>query len=126
MEYQLSWLATLIVFIPLTGWIMVSASPLGNGTLYFGLFDWPNLPLFTGMTRAQLHPMHETWETVHVVLAWSAIVLIPLHVGAALYHHFWRGDTVLRRMLPDRMTDLLDKSFELYQRVARLDALKQE
>jgi len=90
----------LIVFIPLTGWIMVSASPLGNGTLYFGLFDWPNLPLFTGMTRAELHPMRETFETAHVILAWSAIVLVPLHVGAALYHHFWRGDTVLRRMVP--------------------------
>ena len=71
-----------------------------SGTLYFGLFDWPNLPLFTGLPRAQLRPMHETWETVHVVLAWSAIVLVPLHVGAALYHHFWRGDPVLRRMLP--------------------------
>jgi regulator of CtrA degradation len=28
--------------------------------------------------------------------------------------------------LPDTMTDLLDKSFELYQRVARLDALSAE
>jgi cytochrome b561 len=90
----------LIVFIPLTGWIMVSASPLGNGTLYFGLFEWPNLPLFTGMSRAELRPMHETFETAHVILAWSAIVLVPLHVSAALYHHFWRGDTVLKRMLP--------------------------
>jgi cytochrome b561 len=90
----------LILFIPLTGWIMVSASPLGNGTLYFGLFDWPNLPLFTGMTRPQLHSMHETWESVHVFLAWSAIVLVPIHVLAALYHQFWRGDTVLKRMLP--------------------------
>jgi cytochrome b561 len=90
----------LIVFIPLTGYIMVSASPLGNGTSYFGLFDWPNLPLFTGMTREQLHPIHETWEDIHVYLAWSAIVLIPIHVGAALYHYFMRRDTVLQRMMP--------------------------
>ncbi len=82
----------LIVFIPLTGYIMVSASPLGNPTSYFFLFDWPNLPLFTGMTREQLHPIHETWETAHVYLAWSAIVLIPIHISAALYHHFWRRD----------------------------------
>jgi len=90
----------LIVAIPLTGYIMVSASPLGNGTSYFGLFDWPNLPLFTGMTREQLHPIHETWEDIHVYLAWSAIVLIPIHVGAALYHYFMRRDTVLQRMVP--------------------------
>jgi cytochrome b561 len=90
----------LIVFIPLTGWIMVSASALGNPTSYFGLFDWPNLPLFTGMTREQLHPVHETWETAHVILAWSAIVLVPLHVLAALYHYFFRHDSVLQRMWP--------------------------
>jgi len=88
----------LIIAIPLTGYIMVSASPLGNGTSYFFLFDWPNLPLFTGMTRAQLHPIHETWETAHVVLAWSAIVLVPIHIGAALYHGLIRRDGVLSRM----------------------------
>ncbi|MEJ1969869.1 MAG: cytochrome b [Rhizomicrobium sp.] len=90
----------LIVFIPLTGWIMVSASPLGNGTLYFGLFDWPNLPLFTGVPRAELRPYHELFETGHVYLAWSAIVLVPIHVVAALYHHALRRDDVLKRILP--------------------------
>jgi len=90
----------LIVAIPLTGYIMVSASPLGNGTDYFGLFTWPNLPLFAGMTREQLHPIHETWEDVHVYLAWSAIVLIPIHVLAALYHGILRRDGVLSRMMP--------------------------
>jgi len=90
----------LIVFIPLTGYIMVSASPLGNGTDYFGLFTWPNLPLFTGMTREQLHPIHETWESAHVILAWSAIVLIPIHIGAALYHGIIRRDGVFSRMVP--------------------------
>lgn len=90
----------LIVFIPLTGWIMASASTLGNATQYFGLFDWPNLPFFQGMARAQIVPWHEAFEEMHAILAWSAIVLIPLHVLAALYHHFLRRDDVLRRMLP--------------------------
>jgi len=95
----------LIVFIPLTGWLMVSASPLGNPTSYFGLFDWPNLPLFAGMTREQLHPIHETWETAHVVLAWSAIVLVPIHILAALYHGLIRRDGVLSRMVPGTKTE---------------------
>jgi len=90
----------LIIFIPLTGYIMVSASPLGNPTSYFFLFDWPNLPLFTGMTREQLHPIHETWESAHVILAWSAIVLVPIHIMAALYHGMIRRDGVLSRMVP--------------------------
>lgn len=90
----------LIVFIPLSGWLLASASPLGNGTLYFGLFHWPNLPLFTGMPRAELKPYHEFFDSTHVVLAWSAIVLLPIHVGAALYHQFLRRDDVLKRMVP--------------------------
>ena len=90
----------LIIFIPLSGWLMVSASPLGNGTNYFGLFIWPNLPFYAGQTRAQLHSVHEVYEAVHVYLAWTAIVLVPIHVIAALYHHFLRGDNVLRRMVP--------------------------
>ena len=90
----------LIVFIPLSGYVMVSASPLGNGTLFYGLFTWPNLPFFAGMTREALHPLHETLVTTHVLLAWSAIVLLPIHILAALYHQFVRGDDVLRRMIP--------------------------
>ena len=95
----------LIVFIPLTGWLVVSASPLGNGSLYFGLFIWPNLPFFAGMTREALRPIHELFGTTHVFLAWSAIVLIPIHVGAALYHQFLRRDDVFRRMLPGTQVD---------------------
>jgi cytochrome b561 len=90
----------LIILIPLSGWLFVSASPLGNGTSYFGLFDWPNLGFFAGQTRAQLHATREMYQTTHVLLAWSAIVLVPIHVLAALYHHFLRGDDVLRRMVP--------------------------
>ena len=37
---------------------------------------------------------------VHVYLAWSLLVLIGLHVAAALYHYFGRRDRVLQRMLP--------------------------
>ncbi|HEX4302270.1 MAG TPA: cytochrome b [Rhizomicrobium sp.] len=90
----------LMIVIPLTGWLLVSASPLGNPTNYFWLFGWPNLPFFTGMTRAALHPLHDLFGTTHVVLAWLSIAAILLHVGAALYHHFLRRDDVLRRMLP--------------------------
>lgn len=90
----------LIIVIPLSGWIFTSASPLGNGTSFFGLFTWPNLPFFAGETRAQLRPVHDTFNTMHVYLAWSAIVLLPIHVAAALYHHFLRGDDALRRMVP--------------------------
>lgn len=82
-------LYVLIVAIPLTGWLMVSTSRLGLATPYFFLFDWPNLPRIGD---------HEQWEDIHSFLAWSAIVLVPLHVAGAFYHQFVRRDRVLAQM----------------------------
>jgi cytochrome b561 len=93
-------LYVLIVAIPFSGWLMVSASPLGNSTPYFFLFGWPNLPFFAGMTREAVHPYREFYETIHVWLAWSAIVLVPIHVLAALYHQFVLRDHLLARIVP--------------------------
>jgi cytochrome b561 len=90
----------LIIAIPLSGWIMVSASRLGLPTSYFGLFQWPNLPLFVDLTNQQKHAWHETFESTHSILAWSMIVLIPIHVTGALWHQFFRRDDVLKRMIP--------------------------
>ncbi|HWA90815.1 MAG TPA: cytochrome b [Rhizomicrobium sp.] len=81
----------LIVAIPLTGWLMVSTSRLGLPTPYFFLFDWPNLPRIGE---------HEQWEDIHSLLAWSAIVLVTLHVAGALYHLAIRRDGAFQKMLP--------------------------
>ncbi|MBV8976558.1 MAG: cytochrome b [Alphaproteobacteria bacterium] len=84
-------LYVLIVIIPLSGWLMVSASRHPVPTPYFFLFDWPNLPKVAD---------HELLVDTHAFLAWSAIVLVPLHVAGALYHRYWRRDQVLAQMLP--------------------------
>jgi len=90
----------LILVIPFTGWLLVSASPLGLPTMYFGWFAWPDLPGFADMTRAAKHVYQHNFGAAHVFLAWSAIVLIPIHILGALYHHFLRRDDVLKRMFP--------------------------
>ena len=36
----------------------------------------------------------------HGIIGWTIVVLVCIHVLAALYHHFIRRDDVLRRMLP--------------------------
>ncbi len=90
----------LIVAIPLAGWLLVSSGSMGHGTPVFGLFDWPAFPWLSEMTRSVAHPYHEFFDTAHVWMAWAMIVLVPLHILAALYHHFIRGDNVLIRMLP--------------------------
>ncbi|HEX3664983.1 MAG TPA: cytochrome b [Rhizomicrobium sp.] len=89
----------LIIAIPLTGWALVSASPLGLPTNYFGLFHWPGIPFLTDLTRAQKMPLRHEFFAMHFYLAISALVLVPLHIAGALYHQF-RGEDVLRRMLP--------------------------
>lgn len=36
---------------------------------------------------------------LHSLLSWTLLALVLLHAGAALWHHFWRRDQVLRRMI---------------------------
>jgi cytochrome b561 len=90
----------LIIAVPLFGWATVSASPRGTPTMYFGLFHWPHLPLLSTLPRAAKREYTEMLGGIHGYLAYSALGLLLLHVSAALWHHFARRDTVLRRMLP--------------------------
>ena len=39
-------------------------------------------------------------KEVHGALGWTLLLLVLIHVGAALRHHFLLKDEVLRRMLP--------------------------
>lgn len=80
----------LMLAMPLTGWIMASAGkyPLS----WFGLFDWPKLPV----TRES--PLYGIAHEGHELLGWLTLALVVLHVGAALRHHFLLKDNVLRRM----------------------------
>ncbi len=93
-------LYVLIVAIPLSGWLYVSASPLGLPTMFFGQFAWPNIPFLADLPRAQKIPLGHEFHSIHSFLAWSAIVLIPIHIMGALYHQFVRHDEVLARMIP--------------------------
>lgn len=36
---------------------------------------------------------------LHSLLSWTLLVVAIVHATAALWHHFWRGDEVLRRMI---------------------------
>ena len=90
----------LIIAIPLSGWLLVSSSPLGLPTMYFGWFAWPELPYFSDLPRAAKKIWVGKFDAVHIYLAWSAIVLVPIHILGALYHQFVRRDEVMGRMLP--------------------------
>ncbi len=89
----------LMVAMPLTGWLMVSANPK-YPTVFFGMFEVPFIPMPNGIDPKETHEMFETY---HLYLAYGAIVLILGHAAAALKHHFVDRDDVLRRMLPVRV-----------------------
>ncbi len=86
--------------LPLTGWALVSASVLEIPSMPFDLFVMPNLPV------AVSNADEAWWRAAHAYLAYAAIVLVVVHVLAALRHHFWLKDTVLTRMIsPSRQSD---------------------
>jgi cytochrome b561 len=83
-----------MILVPFTGWVMVSASPLNFPTLWFGLFEWPHLPIAT--SKATSGAAGEA----HEIIAYLGAGLFVLHVLAALKHHYFDRDDVLARMLP--------------------------
>jgi cytochrome b561 len=84
----------IMILVPLSGWVMVSASPLGFPTIWFGLFEWPHLPIATSKATSGAA------SEAHEIMAFIGAGLFVLHVGGALKHHFLDRDDVLARMLP--------------------------
>ncbi len=84
--------------MPLSGWLRVSTDRLGIPTLFFGLFEVPAFPLVSDTLTMWLHDLHELGGNL-------LIPLLVLHVAAALKHHFWDRDDVLKRMLPFTRVD---------------------
>lgn len=90
----------IMIGLPLTGWIMVSASMRSLPTVLYGVVPWPHI----GFIHALAPDLRKVWshwgETGHGLLAWLAYALIVLHIGAALKHAFVDRDPVLGRMVP--------------------------
>ncbi|MBI1406318.1 MAG: cytochrome b [Caulobacter sp.] len=105
------WLARIVhwgfyvamIGIPLTGWLMVSATPLIK--VYpihmYGLFDWPAVGFLSDLPRDQMKATHEAFETIHKLAAKIMIYgLFPLHILGALKHQFLDKDPEFARMIP--------------------------
>lgn len=81
----------LLLAMPVVGYIANSA--FGAPTPFFGLF---NLPPIVGKNEA----LSDQLFAGHRLAGFLLVILVAMHIGAALFHHFLRGDNVLRRMLP--------------------------
>lgn len=90
----------LMIGLPLLGWIVVSASPTNLPTLLYKVLPWPHIGPIHGLPMEQRTSLAETFTGIHVVLAWSMLALLVIHVGAAVKHQFIERDGVLYRMAP--------------------------
>ena len=88
-----SYLVANAIVLPLSGWLMVTSTPVRIPTVVFGLFDLP-YPLAPDIARFRLA------HAAHIVLAIALAVLVVLHVAAALIHAWvWRDRTLARMWL---------------------------
>lgn len=90
--------------LPISGWIMVSASPTNLPTfLYSNLglkLTWPHLGPIHDLAPEVRKTVEGASTEVHHLLVKLTYALFVLHVGAALKHHFVNRDDVLWRMIP--------------------------
>lgn len=79
----------LLIGVPVIGWIAVS---------YYGPFApfGISLPSLVAENKDQATFVF----SLHGLTAWMLVVLIAVHIGAAIFHYFIRKDGVLHRMLP--------------------------
>lgn len=84
------WALYLVVFLQtLSGWVAADTSRIPWKA--FWVIPLPDI-LETS------HDLHEAGEEMHEFMVWMLLILLAVHVGAALWHHFVRRDDVLRRI----------------------------
>lgn len=88
---------TLMLMMPLSGWLMASASTLQDS---YGIknrvFDWFVLPdPFVPGSQS----LEAVFSAIHFYGALALTALLVVHAGAALKHHFVLRNSVLKRMV---------------------------
>lgn len=85
--------------LPLSGWVMISASARDTPLTAAGLIPWPLLPMQT-LSNTQLWAIEAAAEWMHWGMVLALLLMIPIHVGGALKHHLIDRDDVFHAMLP--------------------------
>lgn len=85
--------------LPLSGWLMVSASARETQLVLLAVVPWPLLPL-GDLPNNRLWAIEAIAEWMHWGLIVSLLLLIPIHVLGALKHQIVDRDDVLHGMLP--------------------------
>ena len=84
-------LAAFSVLLPVTGWLMSSAADKP-----ISLFGLATVPPLIEPDKGLAH----LFKALHAGAGNGLLLLLAVHIAAALYHHFMREDDVLRRIMP--------------------------
>ena len=82
----------LLLAMPLSGWLFDSANAL-RPLRWYGWLAVPKL-------AAPDEDLAELARDAHEWLFWALLALVIVHAAAAVYHHVFRNDATLARMLP--------------------------
>jgi len=84
-------LYVLIFIVPISGWLYSQAA--GYGDYWWGPVSFPSFIEASPAAEDFFYELHELLVTLLMILA-------AVHILAALRHHFFLKDNVLKRMLP--------------------------
>lgn len=86
----------LMIAIPVSGWLMISAAGERRPFHWYGFFDLPFLPVQGNRALGDMaHDFHE-------LLGYGLVVLLVLHVAGAFKHHLTDAPGFITRMWPSR------------------------
>ena len=104
-------LYTIMIGLPLTGWLMVSTSRIAVPTRVFGILPWPAVPGVGSLDAGA----KQVWNTLsydgHLVLVWITLALLVLQLGAVAKHQLIDRDRVFSRMAPGARPGVADWRF---------------
>ncbi len=94
-----------LIAMPVSGWMMVSSSPIHTSTVIFrnwGLpgIPWPDVPGLQSLSFGHKVALTSTSAQAHDLFGWSAAGLMALHIVGALKHQLFNLGPVMHRMLP--------------------------
>lgn len=91
----------LMIGMPLTGWMVLSAHKVHKTGLFLFGIPWPHFPGFTMPPEETVKMLHDALVDVHAVLTlWLLPAMLALHIGAVIKHHLFDKDPILLRMMP--------------------------
>lgn len=98
------WVLYILMFaLPISGWLMSSASPFNDDehfftikNMVFGLFEMPD-PFYPGDQA-----LTDFFHTIHMGCGFLLAGVLAIHTGAALKHHLFEKDRILMRMIIGR------------------------